>query len=60
MVEEVTQVKLRVMKNLYAWTNHGGEKKCYLLMEVGRLKSLVPSTELSEPDMMAEGLCKEG
>ena len=31
-----------------------------LLMEVGKLKSLVLSTEFSEPDMMAEGLCKDG
>ena len=37
-----------------------GREEMLLLMEVGRLKSLVLSTELSEPDMMAEGLCNEG
>ena len=31
-----------------------------LCMEVGRLKSLVLSTELSEPDISAEGLCSDG
>ena len=31
-----------------------------LLMEVGKLKSLVLSIEFSEPDMVAVGLCKVG
>ena len=36
-----------------------GTEEMLLFMEVGKLKSLVLSTELSEPDIMAEGLCNE-
>ena len=31
-----------------------------LFMDVGNPKSLVLSTELSEPDIMADGLCNDG